>query len=565
MPDTQSINRDAGLSWFGRSVLAIVLTLIAIVPTLGWLEFSSGSENLVVAAAMETRREGNWLVPTLMGEPRVKKPPLVTWIAAASITAADLEAIRADASARDSRAAYGSMQNTVRWPLAIVLAVTLLATHWLGSIALGSRGGWISVVVVASSLLFLRFIRNTTTDVYLLMFVAVATAAMAHSMLRRGSLLLSILIAAAAGLAFLSKGPVALLMIVAPWLAAWPIYRWRPAWGRIVIAAVLFLAIAAPWFALVLHRHPQVAQTWFTEVSRHNATGNAPSSVFHYLSLPGFLFPWSVCFIVGMLAAWRDVKMPLLLVGVPLLVMSFFPDRKERYMLPLLVPAAVIAAGGFELLLARWNHPNRSDRMMRSAHLLGLAIVAVGVPLICAGLFPGVRRLDGGPWLAAPLSITAGIVLACVLLLTAVVSKRSWPAMLWGTLGGLLVAQIAVMQGYAASREGLSEMRPMARAIREKAADAELFHISQSGQLAPADLAIYANRIVRPAKHIADLQAGDLPQVLLLRQGKRDAEPFVPEGFSLLARTPRDDNWWWAFIRRAGAQPTPGDSLDATR
>lgn len=73
---TLQLSPDAApVSW--RAHLAIILLFfIALAPTLTWLEFSSGSENLIVATALETRRTGHWLIPTMRGQPRIAKPPL---------------------------------------------------------------------------------------------------------------------------------------------------------------------------------------------------------------------------------------------------------------------------------------------------------------------------------------------------------------------------------------------------------------------------------------------------------------------------------------------------------
>src|SRR5688572_1623652 len=64
----------------------VLLIFISVAPTLTWLEFSNGSENLVVQTVLEIRRSGVWLVPTLQGEPRVQKPPLAAWISAAAVS-----------------------------------------------------------------------------------------------------------------------------------------------------------------------------------------------------------------------------------------------------------------------------------------------------------------------------------------------------------------------------------------------------------------------------------------------------------------------------------------------
>src|SRR5438874_744143 len=109
--------------------MAVVIALvffIAIAPTLTWLEFSSTMENLVVATALEIRRTGNWLVPTLEGEPRIAKPPLAPWIAAAAIRSATFAALD-DADPAIRAAAYRQLAWDVRWPALASSCAMLLA------------------------------------------------------------------------------------------------------------------------------------------------------------------------------------------------------------------------------------------------------------------------------------------------------------------------------------------------------------------------------------------------------------------------------------------------------
>src|SRR5207244_87021 len=72
------------LSAFLGAVGVAALVFAAVAPTLSWLEFSSGSENLVVETVLEMRRGGPWLVPTLERLARTQKPPLPAWITAAA-------------------------------------------------------------------------------------------------------------------------------------------------------------------------------------------------------------------------------------------------------------------------------------------------------------------------------------------------------------------------------------------------------------------------------------------------------------------------------------------------
>src|SRR3954469_13576756 len=60
------------------------LVFAAVAPTLSWLEFSSGSEKLVVETVLEMRRRGPWLVRAREKLPRTQKPPLPAWLTAAA-------------------------------------------------------------------------------------------------------------------------------------------------------------------------------------------------------------------------------------------------------------------------------------------------------------------------------------------------------------------------------------------------------------------------------------------------------------------------------------------------
>src|SRR3954470_2533969 len=71
------------------------LVFAAVAPTLSWLEFSSGSENLVVETVLELRRGGRWLVPTLEKVPRTHKPAVPAWVTATAARPGTVAALAA--------------------------------------------------------------------------------------------------------------------------------------------------------------------------------------------------------------------------------------------------------------------------------------------------------------------------------------------------------------------------------------------------------------------------------------------------------------------------------------
>src|SRR5205823_8233781 len=150
------------------------------------------------------------------------------------------------------------------------------------------------------------------------------------------------------GLAMLSKGPVALVQSVLPAFMFWIVNRRsatkvaQPRMGAILVGVLLFLIVGLWWYAVVLTQNSDVVHRWFSEVTRIGATETAPSPIFAYLGIVGFVMPWTAFFIVGFVSLLRQLMrremapelLALFLLVIPLLVMSFAKDRQDRYTLP---------------------------------------------------------------------------------------------------------------------------------------------------------------------------------------------------------------------------------------
>src|SRR6185437_7855627 len=89
----------------------------------------------------------------------------------------------------------------------------------------------------------------------------------------------------------------------------------------------------------------------------------------------------------------------------PLVVMSFFTEKNDRYLLPMVIPAAIIAAAGI------FMRDRQTDKLrdIASAFTWGyLLIVAVGFPIAGGlGAFT-MRNIHGSPWW----SLTTGFLWA---------------------------------------------------------------------------------------------------------------------------------------------------------
>jgi len=155
------------LSAARQQFLILILIFGAIAPMLPWLQFTGGMENVSVATAMETARDGHWLVPTLHGQPRVKKPPIAHWLGAMGILSSQL-------------LAWG-----VRWPTLVCACIFLLSVYHLAGIIGGPQIALASALICGSNFLFLRYARQTSYNIPLARWVGIANVFLAKAVFQQ--------------------------------------------------------------------------------------------------------------------------------------------------------------------------------------------------------------------------------------------------------------------------------------------------------------------------------------------------------------------------------------------
>ncbi|QHJ06386.1 hypothetical protein [Hymenobacter busanensis] len=111
--------------------------------------------------------------------------------------------------------------------------------------------------------------------------------------------------------------------------------------------------------------------------------------VWYYWSFPVFTGVWVVAAVAAL--AWRFARPRLqrflpytqlfAWVSITLVLLTLIPEKKERYLLPVLPPLALLAGGMLRFWLLGPNHQTRLDR--RLLRLWGglFAVVGVGVPV----------------------------------------------------------------------------------------------------------------------------------------------------------------------------------------
>ena len=186
-----------------------------------------------------------FVTPTLQYEAHWTKPPLTYWAAAAGIQL------------------FGCNAWGARFGSGLAFALAAMGVLGAGHALWGKRGGvWAGAcfctmpfTVVAGNVL--------TTDILLTAWTAMAVWAFARlqsASSRRAERVAGLSFWFFTGLAFLTKGPPALLFL--PPLLVWH-WRQRPARRLITFGGLaVFVIVGLGWYLLMLRSHPELLRTW---------------------------------------------------------------------------------------------------------------------------------------------------------------------------------------------------------------------------------------------------------------------------------------------------------------
>jgi 4-amino-4-deoxy-L-arabinose transferase-like glycosyltransferase len=232
-------------------LLLLVVPAVLLYPCLAFPLFEP-DEGRYAEVPREMLQRGEWVVPYLQGEPYLDKPPLFYWLVMLSYQA------------------FGPRDWAARLVPALAVHGCVLLTYLLGRRGLGERPAFWGAALLAVAPAFAGMGRLLLLDGVLTFFTTLALLALAEALrgprLRWGWWLLS---AAACGLGVLTKGPVALLLLVPP---AWAYRRlsggnWRVGRGAVAAFLAVVLAVALPWYIAVCARLPTFASYFLW---RHN-------------------------------------------------------------------------------------------------------------------------------------------------------------------------------------------------------------------------------------------------------------------------------------------------------
>ena len=247
-----------------------------------------------------------------------------------------------------------------------------------------------------------------------------------------------ILSAAACALATLTKGPVGVALPVLIVLPAVGLeYFLQSAERRrvavnvrdLALALLVFLLIAVPWYATVtwVHGSEYLYRFFVAENLERFATAryNDPRPVWFYIPIViGGLLPWSTFSLLWLrlpaggfrqsMARSPELVRLALWAVIPLAVFSASVGKQPRYILPCLVPLAVLLGATISTRVRATSAGDRDFGLTLAGLVSGMILLAVGVllyrvtPLVIATDGRRDRRLVGDRGCGCPLCAVCG-------------------------------------------------------------------------------------------------------------------------------------------------------------
>jgi len=331
--------------------------------------------------AREIVRNNNWLIPTLNGTPRIAKPPLPTWITAGVYMLTGQE----------------DDNGLLRVPAAL-MGLGLILALWglVRCMTENDHLAFVCAAVAATSFLITEMGRNGSWDIYCQSFMLFAIWFLAAGWKQEEKNYIPFLGAGTLmACSFMSKGPVAFYTLLLPFAVAYGIAFGTQSMVRkippLLLAIVLVIFLSSLWPLLIYLKMPQIfSTTASTEATSWLIRHRRP--IFFYAHFPLYTGLWVFYVVAAIFFPFARDRIRqvgnyrfILLWGlISLFLLTVVPEKKERYLLPAMVPVVILAGHLIyaQMIAAATQKLHRSDLILVYLQAGFTVFIALAAPVI---------------------------------------------------------------------------------------------------------------------------------------------------------------------------------------
>jgi 4-amino-4-deoxy-L-arabinose transferase-like glycosyltransferase len=360
-------------------LLITIGALILFVPFLGTTHLFDWDEINFAEASREMLATGNYAIPQIGFEPFWEKPPLFFWLQVISMKV------------------FGVNEFASRFPNAVCGIITLIVLYRLGKKIVNEQFGLMWVFIYAGSLLPQLYFKSGIIDPWFNLFIFLAVYQLAsYTDAKTVQLTKRILLAGLfTGLAVMTKGPVALLIIG----LCYGVFAIGTKFKNFMkpLHILLFLVVTALaggiWFIALLINGQQHIITEFIvyqiRLFQTEDAGHGGPFFYHFIILLVGCFPAAALSILSMRPGKRSNETPrhfhvwmMILFWVTLLLFSIVKTKIVHYSSLCYFPLTYLAAVSFYHLYRRkWKLPQWNKWLQFVTGFI-LSLLIIGVTFI---------------------------------------------------------------------------------------------------------------------------------------------------------------------------------------
>ncbi len=382
--------------------------------TLLWIFVLLVNPDVLVVNIMEARnfitaremiQDGHWLLTTLNAEPRYQKPPLPTWLTAFSALLFGLKNIFA-----------------LRLPAALSALLLLFTTYKLTAFfSKNKHYALLSSFILMTSFYIVFAGRNGQWDIFTHAFMAVSIYQLflffsENKKLYQRAVLAGLFF----GFSFMSKGPVSLYALWLPFLIAYGVvYKYRnfkTKWLPLLAFIIVSVVVSGWWHWYVYAYDAQVA----LKITRKEASNWSSYNVrpfYYYWSFFTQSGIWTIPAFVSLLYPYLKNKVfnkkaytfTLIWTLSSVILLSLIPEKKARYLLPVLIPLALNTGFYIEYLFRKFKTiTDKRETLPVYFNFMLIALIGISFPI--AGYWFLGEKLSGYWFWFVALSISLFVI-----------------------------------------------------------------------------------------------------------------------------------------------------------
>lgn len=332
-------------------VISICLfTAFMLLPNLNVLDVSiMEARNFITAREMV--QDGNWLLTTMNGEPRYEKPPLPTWLTAISGILFGLKSTFA-----------------LRFPAILFVMILGVAIFKISMLLVKDTTQSLQHAFIAiTSFYIIGITIEAPWDIFTHGFMCVAIYQLFLLFEKNKTSWKHTLLAGCfIGFSFLSKGPVSMYALMLPFLMAYGfIFKYKNVKAKafsFLSVIIVALVIGGWWYLYVRYQDPDTFHA-ITDKETSNWSSYNIRPFYYYWSFFTQSGLWTIPAFISLLYPYlksrvnhlKAYQFSLLWTLLAVILLSIIPEKKSRYLMPVLIPLAINIGFYIDYLIRRFN------------------------------------------------------------------------------------------------------------------------------------------------------------------------------------------------------------------